>query len=330
MKALVIRHYGPNAQFELADISKPSVSPGHLLIKVKATSLNPVDSKIRTLGPPIAPDLPAILHGDVAGVVDEVGDGITSFHVGDEVYGCAGGVKGQGGALADFMLVDAQLMAHKPRTLGFREAAALPLVSITAWEGLIDRARVQPNQQVLVHAATGGVGHIAIQLANIHGASVFTTASNKEKAEIGHRLGATESIYYREETPVDYTNRITGGKGFDIVFDTLGGSNIDRSFEATATNGQVITIVSHSTHDLSLMHQRGLTLHVVFMLLPMLLGPARAHHGEILRQIASYVDAGQLKPLVDSNTFTLNDINAAHDYFSTGKHIGKIVIEHPS
>ncbi len=330
MYAYLIRHYGPDAQFEAADIPKPSVQPGHLLIQVKATSLNPVDWKIRTHDLPIAPDLPAVLHGDVAGIVTEVGEGITTFQVGDEVYGCAGGVKGLGGALAEFMVADAQLIAKKPQSIGFREAAALPLVSITAWEGLIDRARVQPNQQVLVHGATGGVGHIALQLANIHGATVVTTASTKAKADIGLRLGAKETIDYRNESPVDYTNRITGGKGFDIIFDTLGGTNIDRSFEAAAHNGQVITIVSHSTHDLSLMHQRGLTLHVVFMLIPMLIGQGRAQHGKILSKISALVDAGDLTPLVDPKRFMLEEINAAHDYFATGQHVGKIVIEHPS
>ncbi len=330
MNAYVLRNYGPEAKFEKTTIAKPAIQPGHILIQVKATSLNPVDWKIRTLDVPFAPDLPAILHGDVAGIVAEVGEGVTNFKTGDEVYGCAGGVKGQGGALAEYMLADAQLIAHKPQTLGFGEAAALPLVSITAWEGLIDRAKVQAGQQVLVHAATGGVGHIAIQLAALKRATVSTTASSKRKGEIGMQLGAKEIIYYRDESPKDYTNRITGGKGFDIVFDTLGGPNIDRSFEATTHNGHVITIVSHSTHDLSLMHQHGLTLHVVFMLLPMLLNRGRAHHGQILKQIATYVDAGQLAPLLDPKRFTFDDINSAHEYFAEGKHMGKIVIEYPS
>lgn len=330
MYAYVVRSYGQDAKFELADIPKPALKPGHLLIKVKATSLNPVDWKIRTLNLPFAPDLPAVLHGDVSGVVAEVGEGVTTFQVGDEVYGCAGGVKGQGGALAEYMLADAQLLAHKPQTLSHRDAAALPLVSITAWEGLIDRARIQPGQRVLVHAATGGVGHMAIQLAANKGATVYTTASTTEKRETGIKLGAKESIDYRAETPSDYTNRITDGTGFDIVFDTLGGDNINRSFEAAAHHGHIITIVSHSTHDLSLMHQRGLTLHVVFMLLPMLLGQGQSHHGDILKHIATLVDEGQLTPLVDSERFTLDQVNAAHEYFAANKHTGKIVIEHPS
>ena len=328
MQAQVLRTYGEDARFELVEIPKPTIKPGHLIVQIKATSLNPVDSKIRRLGPPIAPEFPAVLHGDMAGVIHEVGEGVTGFQPGDAVYGCAGGVKGLDGALAEFMLVDAQLVAHKPRSLDFAESAALPLISITAWEGLIDRARVQPQQQVLVHGAAGGVGHVAIQLAAIQGAMVYATASTKDKGKIGERLGAKEIIYYREESPEAYVNRLTNGEGFDIVFDTVGGTNIDQAFQATANNGQVITIVSQSTHDLTPMHQRGLTFHVVFMLLPMLTGKGRAHHGEILRQIATWVDEGKLTPLLDSTRFTFKDINRAHEYYDAGKHVGKIVIEH--
>ncbi len=330
MYAYLVRNYAPDSKFEVTDLPKPVVQPGHLVLKVKATSLNPVDWKIRTLNLPFAPDLPAVLHGDVAGIVDEIGEGVTSFNVGDEVYGCAGGVKGQGGALAEYMLVDAQLMSHKPRTLSFSKAAALPLVSITAWDGLLDRARVQPGQEILVHAGAGGVGHIALQLAVIKGATAYATVSNEEKGKIAIKLGAKEIINYKTETPKEYSQRLTNGKGFDIVYDSVGGENIDRAFEVTAMNGQVITIVSRSTHDLSLMHQRGLSLHVVFMLLPMLTGEGLAHHGEILKQVADWVDEGKLVPLVDSQRFTLDHVNAAHDYFASGKHTGKIVIEHPA
>ncbi|GAP99989.1 alcohol dehydrogenase catalytic domain-containing protein [Leptolyngbya sp. NIES-2104] len=122
----------------------PEVLPNHVLIRVKATSVNPVDCKIRQGAvPDISPEFPAILHGDVAGVVEAVGEGVQRFSVGDEVYGCAGGVRGMGGTLAEFMLADADLIAKKPRSLGMREAAALPLVAITAWEGLRDRTSIQ-------------------------------------------------------------------------------------------------------------------------------------------------------------------------------------------
>ena len=164
MQAQVLRSYGADAQFELDEVPTPTMKPGHLLVQVKATSLNPVDSKIRRLGPPIAPDFPAVLHGDVAGVVHEVGEGITGFQPGDAVYGCAGGVKGEGGALAEYMLVDAQLVAHKPQTLDFAESAALPLISITAWERA-DRPSPSPIRTTRAGARcrgrSGTCGHSA-------------------------------------------------------------------------------------------------------------------------------------------------------------------------
>lgn len=328
MKAQVLSKYGLDARFELTDLPEPTIRAGHLLVQVKATSLNPIDTKIRKLALPFAPSLPAVLHGDVAGVVKKVGDDVAGFLPGDAVYGCAGGVKGEGGALAEYMLVDAKLVAPKPQTLSFSQAAALPLISLTAWEGLIDRADVQPEQTVLIHGAAGGVGHLAIQLAAIKGAKVYATASTKTKGEIGTRLGAKEIIYYGEEPPESYVKRITNSQGFDIVFDTVGGSNIDQAFKAAANNGKVITIVARSTHDLSLMHQRGLSLYVVFILMPMLTGKGRAHHGDILRQIAAWVDEGRLTPLIDPTRFTFYEVNEAHEYFDSGKHTGKIVIEH--
>src|SRR5665213_1799094 len=140
MKAQVITQFGDPSVFVEKEVPKPSIQPGHVLIRVKATSVNPVDYKIRAgKALPIAPVLPAILHGDVAGVIEEVGEGVKGFKIGDEVFGCAGGVKGLGGALAEFMLADARLIAHKPTTLSMAEAAALPLVSITAWEALFEK-----------------------------------------------------------------------------------------------------------------------------------------------------------------------------------------------
>ncbi|MEH7378835.1 alcohol dehydrogenase catalytic domain-containing protein, partial [Neobacillus drentensis] len=182
MKAQVIKRFGDPSVFEIAEVPNPEAIPGHVVIQVKATSVNPIDTKIRGGAvPAVAPEFPAVLHGDVAGVVVEVGEGITEFKVGDEVFGCAGGFKGTDGALAEYMLADVQLLAPKPKNVTMAQAAALPLVTITAWESLYNRANVQNGQTVLVHAATGGVGHVAIQLAKLAGAKVFTTASSEEK-----------------------------------------------------------------------------------------------------------------------------------------------------
>lgn len=195
MKAWVIEQFGNPDVFKEVNLPVPEVPTNHVLIHVAATSVNPVDYKIRQGAvKEIAPDFPAILHGDVAGVVESVGEGVYGFKVGDEVYACAGGIKGMGGALAEFMLADARLVAKKPQSLGMRQAAALPLVSITAWEGLRDRLQLQVGQTVLVHGGTGGVGHVGVQLAKLAGAKVFATVSSDEKAQIVKTLGADAAI----------------------------------------------------------------------------------------------------------------------------------------
>jgi len=327
MKIQALTRFGDNSIFEITEVPTPEVTSGYVLIRVLATSVNPVDCKLRAGSfPPITPEFPAVLHGDVAGIVEKVGSGVTEFKVGDEVFGCAGGVKGEGGALAEFMLVDARLIAMKPKSLNMREAAALPLVSITAWEALFEKIKMTSGQKVLVHGGVGGVGHIAIQLAKWAGADVYATVSSSEKAELAKSLGAIEAINYRNESVQDYTNRITSGRGFDVVFDTVGGDNIDKSFSAVAQYGNVITIQAHSTHDLSILHSKSASLHVVFMLLPLLCNIQRQRHGDILKRIAELVDKGALKPLVDLQQFSFENVGKAHALLESGKALGKVVI----
>ncbi len=328
MKALVIKHFGKPTVFQTADVPVPEVLPCHILIRVAATSVNPVDLKIREgVVADIAPAFPAILHGDVAGVIEAVGEGVDSFKVGDEVYACAGGVKGTGGALAEYMLADASLVAHKPQSLTMAEAAALPLVSITAWEGLIDRAQVQPGQKVLVYGGTGGVGHIGVQLAKWAGATVYALVSSDRKAAIARELGADVTIDYRQTPVEEFVAEHTDGQGFDVVFDTVGNDNLQNAFKAAKLNGTVVSLVSLSQQDLTLLHAKGLTLHLVYMLLPMLSGANRSHHAEILSKIARLVDKGQVRPLVDAKSFTFADAAAAHAHAESGAAVGKVVLE---
>ncbi|MGE7667189.1 zinc-dependent alcohol dehydrogenase family protein [Ureibacillus composti] len=328
MKSQIIQSFGKPSVFQYEEISKPELKPGHVLIQVKATSVNPIDTKVRAgLVPAVAPEFPGVLHGDVAGLVCAVGEGVTEFEIGDEVFGCAGGFRGtSGGALAEFMLADVDLLAHKPKNLTMEEAAALPLVSITAWEALFNRSRLQPGQDILIHGATGGVGHIAIQLAKWAGAKVYTTASSQEKIEIGLQLGADLAINYREESVQEYVQNYTNGKGFDVVLDTVGGENLDRSFEAAAVHGTVAAIGTRSTHDLSPVHSKGLSLHVTFMLLKIINKDMHKHYGEILKKVAGVVEEGKLRPLVDPNIFTFDEVSKAHEYMESGKAIGKIVL----
>lgn len=327
MRAQVIRAFGEPDVFTLADVPDPTPGPGEVLVAVTAASVNPVDYKLRRHGPPIAPALPAVLGCDVAGTVVQVGPGVTAFAAGDEVYGCVGGVRGvSGGAYAELIAADARLLAPRPARLSLREAAALPLVTITAWEGL-DRAAVRPGDSVLVHGGAGGVGHVVVQLAKARGARVVATVSSPEKAAIAECLGADHAVNYRDEPVEAYVTRLTGGRGFDVVFDATGGKDLATSFTAARLNGQVVTIVSSYQADLSPMHQKGLTLHVVFMLIPMLHDIGREAHGRLLREAAALVDAGRLTPLLDPECFTLDDVPAAHRKVEAGLAVGKIVID---
>ncbi len=328
MKAIVIEGFGQPGVFQTVDLPIPEVLPHHVLIRVAATSVNPVDVKIRGgVVPDIAPNFPAILHGDVAGTIEKIGDNVEGFKVDDEVYACAGGVKGMGGALAEYMLADARLVTHKPKSLRMLEAAALPLVSITAWEGLIDRAKIQPGQKVLIYGGTGGVGHIGVQLAKWAGATVYALVSSEQKATIASELGANFTINYRQTSVEEFVAEYTNGEGFDIVFDTVGNDNLQNAFKAAKINGTVVSLVSLSQQDLTLLHAKGLTLHLVYMLLPMLFDVNRSYHSEILSQIARLVDEGKLRPLLDHKSFGFVDVSAAHAYQESGNVIGKITLK---
>ncbi len=329
MKAMRLNKFGEDAPFELFDKPDADPGPGEVAVRLHATSVNPVDTKIRADGGGgIAPDEPVVLGCDVAGVVVAAGPGVSRFSVGDEVYGCAGGVKGRDGTYAQRMNADERLLANKPKSLSIREAAALPLVAITAWESLVDRANVQPGETVLIHGGTGGVGHIGVQLAKLCGAIVHTTVGNDDNARIAKSLGADETINYREHSVADYVERLTGGRGYDVVFDTVGGPNLENSIKALANNGRCATTVSlGASPDLSELHIKNASLHVIFMLVPMLTDIGLERHGEIMQRIASLVDNARIKPLIDDSRFSLAAIDAAHKHVTTGKAKGKVVID---
>ena len=326
MKAMIIKGYGDTETFESTEIEKPAIKPNHVLVRIAATSVNPADTKIRQFGKdiPFAPPLPAVLGMDFAGTIEEVGDGVTDFAIGDDVFGCAGGVANLQGTLAEYLVADVDLISHKPKNLSMREAAALPLVGITAYEGL-ERAGVCKGQQVLVYGGTGGVGHIAVQLARCLGADVYATSGNAEKAALIKDLGATV-IDYRNETTADFVERYTNGVGFDVVFDSVGGENILNAFEASKLNGQVATTSSMVELDLTLSHLKGISLHVVFMLIPMIHNLGRKKHGQILKEISKLVEEGQLRPILDKSNYSLEEINAAHSHLLSGQAVGKVVI----
>lgn len=324
MQAAVLAAF--NAPLTLRDVPRPAAGPGQVLVRIAASGVNPLDIKIAAGKADHArPVLPAILGIDMAGVVEAVGDGVAGFAPGDEVYGMTGGIAGVQGSLAGYAAVDADLLAHKPRNFSMREAAALPLVFITAWEGLVDRARIQRGSKVLVHGGAGGVGHIAVQIARAFGAEVFATGEAGQRALI-ESAGAT-AIDYRTSTVDDYVERYTGGEGFDIVYDTVGGATLDASFRAARLyHGHVVSCLGWGTHALAPLSFRAATYSGVFTLLPLISGAGRAAHGAIMREATRLAEAGMIKIRLDPAVYTLADIGAAHQALIDGTASGKVVI----
>ncbi len=317
---------GTDGKFREVELARPVLEGNQVLVKIAASGVNPLDTKIRRNTAAHAQQpLPAVLGLDMAGTVEEVAPGVSGFRPGDEVYGMVGGVGGLQGTLAQLTAVDADLLAHKPQNLSMREAAALPLSIITAWEGLVDRAKVHADQTVLVHAGAGGVGHVAVQIAQAFGAKVFATVS-PEKKSVVEGFGAFP-INYRSVSVEKYVALHTEGKGFDIVYDTVGGATLDASFAAVKRyTGHVLSCLGFGSHSLAPLSFRGATFSGVFTLLPMITGESRAHHGEILGQAAALVEAGKLKPLLHDQRFTTADIAVAYTLVEASV-LGKVIVE---
>ena len=323
MQAAIVDH--ADAPFRLAEVPRPVPGPGEVLVRIHASGVNPLDAKIRAGAAAHARHpLPAILGLDLAGVVEAAAPDVTAFRAGDEVYGMTGGVAGIQGTLAQYAAVDADLLARKPANLTMREAAALPLVTITAWEGLIDRADVRPGQTLLVHGGAGGVGHAAVQIGLACGARVFATGSARS-ADFIRSIGATP-IDYASEAVEDYVARHTGGEGFDLVYDTGGGAVLDASFKAIKRFGRVVSCLGWGTHALAPLSFKSGTYSGVFTLSPLIDGVGRAHHGEILKAAAALVEAGKLTPRLDPRTFTLDMAADAHAAVVERTGAGKVVV----
>ncbi|MEU8165573.1 zinc-dependent alcohol dehydrogenase family protein [Micromonospora sp. NPDC049004] len=327
MRAVVLSEFG--GPLVVQEVDTPVPGAGQVLVRIAASGVNPLDTKIRQGKAPHARNNPPVVLGlDLAGVVAEVGPGVVGFAPGDEVYGLTGGVGDVQGSLAEYAAVDARLLARTAESLSLREAAALPLAVITSWEALVHRAQVRAGQRVLVHGGAGGVGQVAIQIARARGAEVFATGSSRNLETIA-RLGATPIDYNATEV-ADYVAAHTGGDGFDVVFDTVGGATLDRSFTAVRTyTGRVVSALGWGTHSLAPLSFRGASYSGVFTLLPLLTGQGRDAHGEILREASALADAGALRPLVDPRRFTLDTVADAHAVVEAGTSTGKIVIDVP-
>ena len=325
MKAMVLRRFGGPDVFEVADLPIPQVLPGQVLIRVVASSLNPLETKIRSgLVPAITPPFPAILGSDVCGEVVAVGQKDGPFAVGDWVYGMAGGIGQIQGALAEYMVADTRLLARKPTNLTPEQAALYPLVSITAWEAICEQPLVRPGDHLLIHGATGGVGQIAIQLAKQLGAQVTGTVTSAAKADIARSLGADHVSISSAETLDQANDRLTQGQGFDAVFDSVGGAHLADSLQVVRRYGTVCTINARTQLDLGLMHSKALTLRAVFAAIPILYDQDRQRQGQILSQVSELIEADQLRIHADPEVFAFSEISKAHARYEARQATGKI------
>lgn len=329
MKAVLMTAPGSAEVLQLHSIPDPQIQQDtQLLVRLKAAGINPIDTKLRQRGTFYPDQMPAILGCDGAGIVEAVGAAVQSFRVGDEVYFCQGGLGSQAGSYAEYVIVDEEFVAAKPQSLSFAEAAAVPLVLITAWEALYDRARLEAGRQVLIQAGAGGVGHVAIQLAKLAGATVCTTVSTEEKAEFVKQLGADYPIFYKQTEPVAEVMQWTNGEGVDLAFDTVGGKILSQCFAATALYGDVVTILAPSNDtDWKTARDRNLRVSFELMLTPMLQGRVKEQQDQakILQQGARLLDQGQLRVQV-SHTFPLAEAAKAHQLLESGSMLGKVVL----
>ena len=311
MKAIVLTHAGSARNLQPADIDKPSPQPDEVLIEVKAISINPVDAKTRSgsaLYDKLTSHQPLVLGWDVSGVVAEVGSEVREFAVGDAVFGMVN-FPGYGQAYAEYVSAPATHLAHKPENITHEEAAAATLAALTAWQVLVHHAQVQPGQKVLVHAASGGVGHYAVQMAKHLGTQVIGTSSAANR-DFVLSLGADEHIDYKSQVLKDVVSEV------DFVLDTIGGDNIDRSLEVMKSGATIICIpTSHCQGVQEKAHAKGMRGYNTMV----------ESQGEDMKQLADMLEKGIIKSHV-SHTFSLDQMPLAHEQIETGHTVGKVII----
>lgn len=324
---MVMTRPGPPEVLTLQEIEPPRPGPSELLVGLHAAGVNPLDTKLRRRGTFYPEQMPAILGCDGAGVVQAIGAGVDRFAVGDAVLFCHGGIGAHPGNYAQLTTVDQAFAVAKPSKISFAQAAAAPLVMITAWESLFERAGVSSGHTVLIHGGAGGVGHVAVQLARLQGARVLTTVGSEAAAEWMVQLGA-EPILYRQQDFVAEVLARTDGVGVDMCLDIIGGEVLERSFAATRLYGDVVTLLEPAA-DLSWKEARArnLRLSLELMLTPMQLGlrAMQVHQAEILTRCGAELASGRLHIRI-SQSVPLERAAYAHEQLERGHTLGKLVL----
>ena len=340
MKAVVFSQHGGPEVLQFAEAPEPKIRADEVLIEVKACALNHLDVWVRAGLPGIKIPLPHILGNDIAGVVREVGDLVTWVAPGDEALvqpgvscghcaECLGGrdnfcrdydILGyrRDGGYAELVAVPGLNVIPKPKTLGWEEAAALPLVTLTAWHMLVTRAQVQPGEDVLIHAAGSGVGSIGIQVAKLRGARVIATAGAEDKLAKAKALGADEVINYRNEDWPQQVRRLTDRRGVDVVFEHTGAATWAGSIAAVKNNGRVVTCGATSGYDAQT------DLRQVFYRHLTILGSFMGTKAELLEAM-KFVERGSIRAVVDQS-LPLAEARRAHELMEDRAQFGKLVL----
>ncbi|WP_088351096.1 NADP-dependent oxidoreductase [Bacillus cereus] len=330
MKAMIIDRYG-KVPMRMAEVPTPEINEYEVLAEIHAASINPIDFKIRDgkVKMLLKYEMPLILGNDFAGVITKVGSKVTRFKVGDEIY--ARPRKNKIGTFAEYIAIHEDDIALKPKNLSFEEAASIPLVGLTSYQALHDIMQLQKGQKILIHAGSGGVGTFAIQLAKIMGAIVTTTAS-EAGANLVTSLGADEIINYKTEKFEDIL------KNYDAVFDTIGGATLEKSFNIIKSGGNIVSVSGMPNARFGKEFGSGFFKTLLFSLASKKLTALEKKHnaqysflfmkpsGDQLRTIASYIEAGQIKPVID-RVFPFEDAQKAMEYSESGRAKGKIIVK---
>jgi NADPH:quinone reductase-like Zn-dependent oxidoreductase len=312
MKTIIVKNYGGPEVLEQAELPKPVISSQEILVQVKALSINPVDVKTRAGKAMInyfKNISPAIIGWDISGVVAEIGAGVTDFRTGDEVFSMVN-FPGYGKAYAEFVAAPASHFAHKPKNISHEEAAAATLAALTAWQGIVQHAKIVKGQRVLIHAASGGVGHYAVQIAKHFGAYVIGISSGANR-DFVLNLGADEHIDYQT------TKFETIVKDVDIVFDSLGAENVERSISSVKKGGTIISILGgFNEANAAKANEKGVGGASILV----------QSNGTDLADIAKLLESGKIKSYI-SDVFSFDDMKLAHEKVETNKTQGKVVVK---
>ena len=313
MKAIILNEAGSVGNLQFVDIAKPTIKGNEVLVKTVSLSVNPVDFKVRSndgaLNWILGADRPAIIGWDLSGIVVEVGDAVTDFKIGDAVFGLAN-FPGKGNAYAEFVAVPSAHLTLKPANISHPEAAAATLAALTAWQTLVEIGHVKKGSKVLIHAASGGVGHYATQIAKHFGAHVIGISSAKNK-EFVLQNGADIHIDYTTENFREIASDV------DFVLDTLGGDTILKSLDVVKQGGTIVSIASSNLNPEELEKAKSKNVNLSFLLVK--------SSGENMLQLAQLMERGIVKSHV-SKTFTFDQMGDAHLHLEKGRTVGKIVV----